>query len=369
MHIVKLLTKINETGLTTNTLDLTEAFIKKGHKVTVFIGRDNFYNEGLKYLENRFINSGANIIWFGNVNKSGILQKIFQTFNLLFKLSVMKYDIIHVQSPYMSFMPWLLLKKFVSTIHVADLPLRFEYKNATRVIAISKETRDYGINHFKYDPKNIDLVLHGVSNRYVNNTSKSDIDKLKQQLNIPIDCIVIGIVASIEKRKGHDILLKSIQNLKSKNTNFKILIVGSYKSTNEKGWLENVIEETNTKDYIIHVPYQDPKPFYDMMDIFVLPSRLEGFPLVTIEAFLSNCCVIRSNVEGAYDQINDGKTGFLFENENFNQLGEILEMLINDENLIKEIANSGKQFALNNFTSDIMAANTLKVYQKVIDLK
>lgn len=214
MHIVKLLTKINETGLTTNTLDLTEAFIQKGHRVTLFIGRDNYQNAGLHYLEKRFLASGANIVWFENVDKANTFQKVYQTLVLLRKLSKLKCDIIHVQSPYLSFIPYLLNKKFVSTLHVADLPHRFEYKNATRVIAISRETKDYGIRHFGYKESQIDLILHGVSKRYQNSISSREKHVLKEKFSIPSDSLIIGIVASIEKRKGHDVLLEAIQHLK-----------------------------------------------------------------------------------------------------------------------------------------------------------
>ena len=64
-----------------------------------------------------------------------------------------RFDIIHIQSPYLSFMPWLLHKKFVSTLHVNDLIRCFYYKNATHLIAISRETKDYARRIFGYNDK------------------------------------------------------------------------------------------------------------------------------------------------------------------------------------------------------------------------
>jgi glycosyltransferase involved in cell wall biosynthesis len=49
-------------------------------------------------------------------------------------------------------------------------------------------------------------------------------------------------------------------------------------------------------------------------------------------------------------------------------LKNILEKLINDDRLRMEVAKNGREFALKNFTSDIMAEKTLEVYQKVINL-
>ena len=101
--------------------------------------------------------------------------------------------------------------------------------------------------------------------------------------------------------------------------------------------------------------------------MFVIPSRLEGFPVVVIEAMSSGCCCVRSNVEGAYDQIDDGKTGFLFENENVEQLSSILKFLIENPDRRTEVAKAGREKALKEFTSEVMAKKTIDVYKKVIN--
>src|SRR5690606_6202995 len=106
--------------------------------------------------------------------------------------------------------------------------------------------------------------------------------------------------------------------------------------------------------------------FYGIFDIFVFPSRLEGFGLVVVEAMMSECCVVRSNTQGAYDQIDHGKDGFIFENNNFEQLADLLEDIINDEDLRTKIAKAGKEKALNKFTIKEMTRGTLEVYEKVM---
>lgn len=88
---------------------------------------------------------------------------------------------------------------------------------------------------------------------------------------------------------------------------------------------------------------------------------------VVIEAMSSGCCCVRSNVEGAYDQIDDGKTGFLFENENVEQLSSILKFLIENPDRRTEVAKAGREKALKEFTSEVMAKKTIDVYKKVIN--
>ena len=145
-----------------------------------------------------------------------------------------------------------------------------------------------------------------------------------------------------------------------------MILVGSSKDGKTNSWLQGLIDKYG-ESRVTCVPYQDPAIFYKLFDIFVLPSRLEGFGLVVVEAMLSNCCVIRSNTEGASEQIISGIDGFIFENENINQLTGILKQVIIDDFLRRKIAKAGKIKALSLFTNETMAKNTIKVYNKIIN--
>ena len=78
-----------------------------------------------------------------------------------------------------------------------------------------------------------------------------------------------------------------------------------------------------------------------------------------------NCCV-RSNVEGAEEQIEDGVTGFLFESGNCAQLSDILASLVADEEKRLRIAEAGREYAKENFSYKVMCRKTLAAYSKVL---
>jgi glycosyltransferase involved in cell wall biosynthesis len=103
-----------------------------------------------------------------------------------------------------------------------------------------------------------------------------------------------------------------------------------------------------------------------VLDIFCLPSVWEGFPLVVLEAKLAGCCAVRSNVQGAEEQITEGQTGYLFETENPASLQSKLEYLIDNPEQIKQVGYAGREDALKRFTLETMAKNTAKVYRKII---
>ncbi|MFC3874102.1 glycosyltransferase [Neisseria musculi] len=76
---------------------------------------------------------------------------------------------------------------------------------------------------------------------------------------------------------------------------------------------------------------------------------------------LAGCCVVRSNTGGAYNQIDHGKTGYIFENGNIGQFGQYLHELVADPEKRAGFAAAGRQKALASFTGEVMAKKTLGV--------
>lgn len=363
MKILFLLSRCDQTGMTTHTLDLGYALVEQGHSVTTLMGGGEARTSN---LYERFLSSGMKIVAFPSIDRTNVGAKIWSMAFIMFYLMTHRFDVIHVQSPYLSFIPWLLHKPFVSTLHVNDLVRCFYYKNATHLIAISRETKDYAQRVFGYSEKEITIVNHGVSMRFAQQLSKEEKLKTKQHLNIPTDKVIIGLVGSIEPRKGHDILLKSVSLLPASLRNkVHIVFIGSNKSKSEQvtHWLNDCIDECGLRRQVSIYEYQDALVFYQLMDIFILPSRLEGFGLVVIEAMLNGVCCVRSNSEGAYEQIEDGKDGFIFEKENVEHLSRILQTLLEKPDIMHLVANAGREKALQKFTSEVMAKNTVAVYR------
>lgn len=112
----------------------------------------------------------------------------------------------------------------MSTMHVADLTRCFFYKNASQLIAISKETKEYAMSVFGYEERRITIVNHGVNEAFGELWSSSDISEYRKRLGLPEDKLLVALVGSVEPRKGHDIFLKSIAKL-PEETKKKVHIV------------------------------------------------------------------------------------------------------------------------------------------------
>lgn len=376
MKILFVLSRIEKNGVTTHTLDLAKGLINQGHSLTmitggIFGGATNSNFEFLGTIQKEFEDIGVTLKTFTISNKNIFLKffsAVFSMFQILYWIAKIKVDVIHCQSPNTTFLPWLLRKKYITTVHSDLLRKNIMYKNPTKLIAVSKESKQYGIDILGGNEKDTPIVLHGISERFSQETSKIQGENIIKEYNLPENKILIGFVGRITPVKGLDILIKAIDHHVSKDLKDKVHLVflGDYIVNTDEAWLSNLIETSSISEKISLIPFQDPKPFYDLFDIFVLPSRSDTFGLVAVEAMMSGCCTIRSNSFGAYDQITNKEDGFIYDIEDAEALGGILNSVIKDENLRKTIARKGKQTALKNFTIKTMTSNTVEVYKSII---
>lgn len=376
MKILFILSRIEKNGVTTHTLDLAKGLIRQGHQLEmitggIFGGVTNEHFEFLNKIQGEFEDLGVNIKTFA-ISNGNILSKLFSSiismFQILRWIAKSDVDVIHCQSPNTTFLPWLLRKKFITTVHSDLLRKNIMYKNPTKLIAVSKESKQYGIEILGAKSEDTPIVLHGISERFSQETPEKEIDAIFSKYKLPKDKIIIGFVGRITPVKGLDIFIKAVDKNLPKDLQDKIHLVflGDYFLDSDEKWLTNLIQSSSLSEKITLIPFQDPKPFYQLFDIFVLPSRSDTFGLVAVEAMMSGCCTIRSDSFGAYDQIINGADGFIYNMENASALGEILNNLIQDESLRKSIAKKGKQKALDNFTIKMMTTNTVKVYQSIV---
>ena len=370
MKIALLLSRIEQTGVTTHTLDLTKGLIDEGHKVFLITGgKVQEDNSRIDAFYDQFVSLGAQVKEF-KTPKGTYLSKAIITvvsiFNIIKLIKSCNPDIIHAQSPYMTFIPWLMGKNFTTTIHNTKLKKNIKFKNPTHLIAISKESEAMSQKVFNIASKDITVVNHGVSERFGISISKNEKNQLKTKYAIPKNKIIVGFVGRLTVDKGCDVLFKAIKNLnESVLSQGHFIFVGSTKDSEDYNWLQQNLAREHIDTFCTIVDFQDPKPFYDIFDIFVLPSRFESFPLVVLEAMMSECATVRSQVEGALEQIDHGVNGMLFPNEDDGALSGILQKLILDDTYRTEIANKGKSKALKEYTIPVMTKNTLKVYNKI----
>ena len=206
-------------------------------------------------------------------------------------------------------------------------------------------------NSFKDSKKTI-LPL-GIELGNFNNV-KRDIDIKK------FDILYVG---SLIKFKGVQILIEAFKKISHKNVKLHIIGDGNYVS--------KLKELANGDDRIIFygkIPNEEAQRFYKMADIVVVPSICyEVFGIVILEAHRVGIPVIGSNIGGIPEIIKDKYNGFLFEAGHVEQLKRILENIIENSDLLKELKKNALE-SVKRYNMSAHIEKLMEIYREASDL-
>lgn len=157
----------------------------------------------------------------------------------------------------------------------------------------------------------------------------------RYQLN-PQQKIILTItrLADSEKYKGYDTIIEILVDLVSKDKNIIYLIAGKADAS-EKKRVEHLIAKHQMQDYVRLLGYIDDKELNDhylLSDVFVMPSKKEGFGIVFIEAMACGRKVIAGNQDGSAEALMNGALGVLVNPNDTTQIQKaIVDSLVNRE--------------------------------------
>jgi glycosyltransferase involved in cell wall biosynthesis len=149
-------------------------------------------------------------------------------------------------------------------------------------------------------------------------------------------------VGRLSPEKGQTGLLRAFARMRSKHPGAVLRLVGDGPDRDvlERLALELAIESAVT--FAGRLPEQDTLAEIARADMLVLPSFMEGLPIVLMEAMALGVPVISSRVAGIPELVSDGKTGLLFAPSNWDELAQCIERLLSDRALGETLAQNGK---------------------------
>lgn len=177
---------------------------------------------------------------------------------------------------------------------------------------------------------------------------------------------ILLTVARLYPRKGHDMVLRSLVDIKESIPEVLYLIVGD--GINRKV-LEELVFSLRLQDHVIFTgSVPDIIPYLDLCDIFVMPSRedqgIEGFGISYLEAMARGKPVIGGRHGGVPEVIVDGVNGYLVDSNSIPQLSAAINRLLLDPELAEELGNHGKKIVESRFTTRVMIKTFLNVLSK-----
>jgi glycosyltransferase involved in cell wall biosynthesis len=178
-------------------------------------------------------------------------------------------------------------------------------------------------------------------------------------------------VGSIISRKGVDLLVEAMGRLDKTYRNIHLLLVGAEKVALA---LERDPHFLNTlKERIRILGIRDRVRFIGLVgeverymracDVFVLPSRAEGFPNALVEAMASGLAVITCSMSGIADYIvSDGEDGLVVD-YTAEAIAKAIEKVYRDQNYRDYISHNARNTVLKRFSAEVIDEQHTSVYK------
>lgn len=221
---------------------------------------------------------------------------------------------------------------------------------ATKLIAVSKDTKDDTIKTYKIQSKKIKIIHEGIDTKRFKSYQK--ISKYRNY---------ILFVGTVQPRKNLVRLIRAFSQIKDKK--IKLLIAGRL------GWLyEDVVKAPkrfnieNRVVFLGRVEDRDLPDLYKGARLFVLPSLTEGFGLPILEAQAAGAPVVSSGT-GALAEVA-GNGAFFINPLSVNNIKEGLEKILKDKGLREELVRKGFE-NVKKFSWEKTAHNTLNFLLEV----
>ena len=177
--------------------------------------------------------------------------------------------------------------------------------------------------------------------------------------------LTVGRWSRAERYKGVDTLIAALARLVSQFPDLQLVVAGI---GDDRDWFQKIADECGVGGHVHFLPglsYPEIAACYTACEIFAMPSRGEGFGLVYLEAMACGKPAIGGLHGGAPEVIDHGKTGFLVQHGNVEQLASALQRLLADPALGRAMGARGRQRVEKEFQFETFA-NSLK--QILLDL-
>lgn len=170
-------------------------------------------------------------------------------------------------------------------------------------------------------------------------------------------------VGRLSPEKGQAGLLEAFSSVNREIPGIHLVLVGDGPEANELRSTADRLDLRSRVSFSGRLGESETLAEIAHADILVLPSFMEGLPIVLMEAMALGTAVIASRVAGIPELIEDGESGLLFTPSKWDELASCMRRLINDERLRKKLAAAGRERVTAEFDSGKSAKLLLQLFR------
>ncbi|SDH62914.1 glycosyltransferase family 4 protein [Alteribacillus bidgolensis] len=234
-------------------------------------------------------------------------------------------------------------------------------RDAAHVIVVGRDLEEQVLHHFHVPEEKVSVFSMGVNRKVFYPRPQ---EEMREMLKLSPDQKHLLYVGNIIEEKGIGDLIEALALLRENMPETVLHVVGQPK---QEEYFEKLKQRIQALNLTEHVKFQGSKSqtevadWMSAADVFVLPSHMEGFGLVAVEAMACATPVAGTDTGGLMHLLA-GDAGAVAEPQNPRSLAETIQKVLRDESYRRILVNNGKQQAEANDAENI-TANVLTIYQ------
>ncbi|RMH04076.1 MAG: glycosyltransferase family 4 protein [Nitrospirae bacterium] len=240
------------------------------------------------------------------------------------------------------------------------------YKGAFAIIANSRNTKCL-VEGLGIPERKIHVIHPGVDTAEFCDAEQAGM-AVRRRHGIEIGPVLLT-VGRLQRRKGQDMVIRTLPTIKKTFPFVRYLIVGTGE---EEAFLKQLAREHAVSEHVIfagRVEDAELKGYYAACDIFVMPNRqigedIEGFGIVYLEASAMGKPVIGGKSGGTEDAILDGVTGIRVDGHDVHAVTDALLTLLRDASMRKTMGQQGRHWVEREFSWGKTFENTYQVFAR-----
>jgi N-acetyl-alpha-D-glucosaminyl L-malate synthase BshA len=261
--------------------------------------------------------------------------------------------------------------KIVTTLHGTDITvlgydssltdaIKFGIEKSDIVTAVSNSLIDQTYELINPD-KSIETVYNFIDHRVY---QKSDSSHLREEFGIKEAEKVVIHVSNFRPVKRVDDVVKTFAKI-AKTMPAKLLLVGDGP---EVGKVSKLVNKLGLHDQVLFLGRQENlEELYSISDLMLLLSEKESFGLVLLEAMACGVPCIGTNVGGVPEVIEEGRTGFICNLGDIDEIAAKAIYILSDQDLHKKFSDMAIETVKSKFQAETIVKQYEQLYFKLVD--
>lgn len=234
--------------------------------------------------------------------------------------------------------------------------------NKTYNIAVGNSVKENMIQKFGIKPEKVHVIYNAIDSSNFINERIELVEKMRDK-----NYFIVGNIGRINTQKGFEYYVEAAEIIKKENIPIRLLVIGDGVLQNK---ISDLVKEKRVEDYVIFTGYQkNILNYIQNIDLVVLSSLWEGFPLIPIEAFSMGKTVVATDVPGTVEIVEDDYNGIIVPSKDGTAIARAIIKLYTNNGLRERLEMNALRTYKEKYSFDAFCESYFKVYEKIYSEK